>query len=223
MRRSWQTLGPAVAGLLFAAACTEPTDCKREPERCLLPAAQPEAVGAAANAPGKPAVGPQFRPVAGAVPQLPDAALSPRVRAAVAKAQLQAHAECPPLGLGQAGLAPAAVNPGLVAGESPDALLARGVLAGLRGPAASHELPKLAPVITKRLLADMGPKMEQYGPRFWRHVDKYIKAADDGILKITAEPGDSADRKNISISLTGGEELRPILQREDGAWKIDRF
>lgn len=107
--------------------------------------------------------------------------------------------------------------------DTPDAAIARGVLVGMRGAAASHDLTQLSAHMTRRLVADLTPKMEKFRDRLWRHLDRYVQAVDGGRFAVKSEPADTPTRRQVTVTLPDGGELRPILEREDNQWKIDRF
>jgi hypothetical protein len=182
----------ALAGLAVLAACTEPTDCRVEPQRCaIVPAAAPA-----------PAVVPQAALPHPRGPWLPGA-----------KVQEQVAAPAPDK--------PA--RPAEIVPDSPDAAIARGVLVGLRGAAAAHDMKQLSAHMTKRLVADLTPKLDKYAERLWRHLDRYVKAVDGGRFEIKSEPADTPTRRQVTVTLPDGGELRPILEREADGWKVDRF
>lgn len=227
MSRAHRLAGLCLAATAGLSACTEPVDCNAEPSRCLVQPgrAKPPVVQVVAPE-GVPATRPDDaqpvpRPVrrrdaregAAQVGEAPSQRYLPMPRG-------PGLAVLPP---GQpAGVQPAQAEAGAAADESPEQLLTRGIVAKIREPAKAHDIKALMPHMTKRLAGDLEPKMAQYGERFWRHLDAYVRAAEGG-FRVQSEPGDAPTRRQATLTLPDGQELKPILEREDNMWKIDRF
>jgi len=217
---------PLALGLLAVAACTEPVDCQRQPERCVIalaatPAAtrkvQAEPMPAAAADPHAGhdrAAGDRAGhdhgqrlgvPSPGAFPALADAVLPPGGRL---RRGMQ------PFRPGQ-GDVPAADR-----GDETPAL--RAAVAAIRTAAAAHDGPALQAFLTPRLQESLAPVLARGGDRLWRHLDKYVAAIQAG-LTIQVAPGESPDTRQLTIPAEGGSELKPILKQTESGWKFERF
>jgi predicted lipid-binding transport protein (Tim44 family) len=97
----------------------------------------------------------------------------------------------------------------------------KALVATLQLPAKTENLPGLKPFITQRLYDTLGPLVAANSARLWRHLAKFGTAAETGFR--TEVESVEADRVQLHLTLPNGEELRPIVVRENGVWKIDRF
>ena len=196
--------GVSLAAIVLASslasltACTEPTDCAVEPQRCITPPVSAAGAKPAAAEVGKPV---QVLPERRQRPVAAQPAPGGPVRRLPEVAPQAAPSE----------------------GETADAAWARGVIVGLRSAAAAHDMAALQKHMTKRLTADLLPKLDKYAERLWKHLDRYVKAVDGGKFTVLSEPADTATRRQVTITLPDGGELKPILEREDNVWKVDRF
>jgi hypothetical protein len=113
------------------------------------------------------------------------------------------------------------VLPAGLAQETPEQKAARTVVNQLAPSAKAHDFKGLQGHMSKRLAADLGGKIAQYEARLWRHLDRYASAVDKGFqVSVTTE---GADRMQVTLTTGDGDELKPILAREDGRWTVDRF
>ncbi len=207
-----KALGAALGLLILGTACTEPVDCTVEPQRCpnrpVVMAAQPAA--------GKP--------------------VAPREQQRVAvpfhNGQRLLQVPVDATGLGRPpSREPLAVNVGAVAkpqgdaaplpAGSPSRTELTALVATVVQPTKARNFESLKPFITQRLYDTLTPLLVKDGDRLWRHLDKYQTAADQGFK--TQVDSVEMDKAQLHLTLPDGSELRPILARQNGVWKIDRF
>ena len=218
----------SVASLLAvsAAACTEPVDCVRYPARCpgfVAPSAGPKPV--------KPLpiqmVRDQLRPP----PGLPSAPPSGRDAAQVPPAGVgaQRYLQLPTTGQVPnrrpdqeplAGQAPAQPEPAAKPGE-PTRAEVTAAMQAVRPASEAHNFEGLKPFITERLYTTLAPLIKDNGDRLWRHLDVYGEALRAPLhVDIESVTGGKVQTR---IPVAGKPDLRPILEKVDGAWRIDRF
>ena len=203
MLRLRHTGAGLLASLLLAVACQEPVDCVQEPLRC--PNAAVAGVRPQPSLPAASARGQRLLQVPGA----------PTVVAGRQPAQ-EPLARDIRLAAQQALAANAPVPAGAPTREVVDGLIAR-----VLPPAKARDFAALEPLVTPRLFETLAPLLAQDGDRLWRHLAKYATAAAGG-FKLEVESVE-ADRAQLHLTLPDGADIRPILLRQDGTWKIDRF
>ena len=194
----------ALLCLFLGTACAEPVDCALEPKRCPNQAVRQTdpASDGLANA----------RPFRGAqrllqVPVDPNAPGQPPSRQPLAvdlRLPAKVPAEAMPLPAGA---------------PSRDELNA--MVATVQLPTKARSFEGLRPFNTSRLYDTLEPLLAKDGDRLWRHLDKYLIASDKGFK--TEVESVEADRVQLHLRLPNGDDLRPIVVRQNGVWKIDRF
>lgn len=211
--------GKLVAALCLSfAACTEPVDCAREPARC------PGYVRAPAMAAApRPAPAALLAPIAPTAP----AALAVPVRGGQRYLQVPVDGQAPNRRPDQEPLA-VQVRPGAVpAGDkpiqpgAPSQAEALAVMRAVEVPAESRNFEGLKPLITTRLYDTLQPLLEKNGPRLWTHLDHYKTAlAANPVVTVESVEGGKVQTR---VPVPGAQDLRPILEKVGGSWKIDRF
>ena len=98
---------------------------------------------------------------------------------------------------------------------------ARALLYDVAVPIRAHDFEGVQRHMSKRLAEGLAGKRDQYEARLWRHLDHYGAAVDKGFGLAVAPEG--PDRMQATLTTSDGEELKPILAREDGRWTVDRF
>ncbi|MBM4345202.1 MAG: hypothetical protein FJ100_17670 [Deltaproteobacteria bacterium] len=202
-------LAAAVAG-----ACSEPTDCGREPGRC-LPAAH------------------AVRPTGPAVPGLPPAVAQPtlvagrplKVRVGDREIAVpQGRPAMPPGDTMAARRRPTAPQPEAPAAgaDDPRAKVLRELLATALPAIGARDFKQLAGVCSKRFAAQLKDIEANHAERFWRHLGRFPSVLGSSDVRFRIEPGEG-DGRTQGLVTAGGAELKPILVQEDGQWKIDRF
>ena len=97
----------------------------------------------------------------------------------------------------------------------------KALIATLQLPAKARDLAGIKPFITQRLYDTLGPLLATNSERLWKHLAKFALAADTGFR--TEVESVEADRVQLHLTLPNGDDLRPIVLRQNGIWKIDRF
>ena len=210
--RLWLAIG------LGPLACAEPVDCQLEPQRCPNVRVQPLA---AAALPARPSVA-----------ERPPAVQVPSAQVPLRAGQRQLQVPLNPGNLGQPPTRePLALNirPKPLAAETPAPLPVgapsredlKALVVAVQLPASTKDFEALRPFITPRLYASLAPLMAESGDRLWRHLAKYKQAGSSGFeTKIESV---ELDKVHAALQLPDGSELRPILEKQNGVWKIDRF
>lgn len=97
----------------------------------------------------------------------------------------------------------------------------RAVLATVQGPLATRNFDALQPMITQRLFGTLQPLQEKNGDRLWRHLARYPLALQGRLNAVVDDV--QPNHVQLKVALPDGGELRPVLEKVDGVWKIDRF
>ncbi len=205
----------ALGWLILGTACAEPVDCTVEPRRCpRLAAPEPQA----AHLPMPTRTQLQVpAPTRGGqrllqAPLDPGAPGRPPSREPLAL-DVRALEKLPPP-------AKAVDNAPLPAGAPTHEEL-KALVAVVQLPAKARNFEGLKPFITQRLYDALSPLLAKDGDRLWRHLEKYVSAVDTGFK--TEVESVEMERAQLHLTLPDGSELRPILLRQNGVWKIDRF
>lgn len=222
MMRLRLAIGAATAAAALCG-CSEPTDCRAEPERCLRPAnavantlpnfrqaALQAARGAEpANTNNQLRVAPQ--PVQG--PANGAMALPPHGRVAMAPSDTMAARGRPQPEAGAGDGKPSAADPHI--GEY------RALLAAALEPIKKRDVAALTALCSPRMADTLKTIMVANADRFWRHLDRYPGVIASSSLSITTEPGE-VDRTQLVVR-SDGAELKPIVLQVGGQWRFDRF
>ena len=193
-----------VAGLAVAA-CSEPVDCRVEPERCA-------GVSIAAPLRASPAV----LPAAGAPAEPAPAAAYPTRR------------DPPPMGLAQRelglgdGRLPGLRVGGDAAAEAAEAVQLKALFRRFGAAAKRHDVTALRPFVTDAFYARLQDTIAKHGDRLWRHLDRFEQAADADVA-LDVRPADDAAARQVEAQLPGGGQLKPIVRRTEQGWQFDRF
>lgn len=195
---------------MAAVACSEPVDCRVEPERC---------AGTGHVARGSHATAPPAHP----------ALVAPaEVAVPVAPAAYPVRRDPPPVGLAQRELDLGDGRlPGLRVGDDATAEAAEGVqlkvLFRRFGVAAKrHDVEALRPFVTDAFHERLLDTVAKHGDRLWRHLDRFERAAEAGVA-LDVRPGDATGTRQVEAQLPGGGQLKPIVRRTEQGWKFDRF
>jgi hypothetical protein len=97
----------------------------------------------------------------------------------------------------------------------------RALLTRILEPSQAKNFEGLKPFITQRLYDSLSPLLVNDGGRLWRHLSKYPVALTSGFT--TDVLSQEGGKVQLHLSLSDGSELRPILEKQNGLWKIDRF
>ena len=104
---------------------------------------------------------------------------------------------------------------------APSADELKGIIASVLLPTKARDFEALKPFITARLYDTLTPLLAKDGERLWRHLSKY-QTATEGAYRTEVEAVE-ADNVRMHLTLHDGSEMRPILTKQNGVWKIDRF
>jgi hypothetical protein len=204
----------ALAAGLGASACTEPVDCTAEPERCPLVVPPTTRAGTAPVVVPAPVV-------ARARAQQANQAQAQRDRQAAAKqaaeertlkARIRADAE---LQAEQARLGD--LSPKERLHRTPEALIRR-----IRNVGANKNLVGLKRFMTEDFARRVDTMVADSPDRFWRHVARYVNAAEHG-FELTSRPGPREGTRQLEVKGRGEMTLRPIVERSPKGWLFDRF
>ena len=88
--------------------------------------------------------------------------------------------------------------------------------------AANHNLKGLKRFMTPGFADRVDTMMKESPERFWRHLDRYVNAAEHG-FELTSSPGPREGTLELRVNGRDEMTLRPIVQRSERGWLFDRF
>lgn len=208
-------LTAAAAICALAGACSEPTDCSREPSRCLAPAHLVGAVVPVAPAQVQATVEPRIATGRPLKIRVGDREIEvPQGRPAMPPGDTMAARRRPTA-------APPTAEPAAQA-DDPRAKVLRELLASALPAIAARDFKQLATVCSKRFAVQLKDIEANHAERFWRHLSRFPTVLGSSDVRFRVEAGEG-DGRSQGVVTAGGAELKPILVQDDGQWKIDRF
>lgn len=184
------------------SACTEPVDCARQPERCRgvqtradrpTPAQQPATRAGTTERPGE---APADRKDA-------DPDLLRRLR-------LGTEVDAEERRLGD------------LAGSERSTATPELLIRRLRNVGANRNLQGLKRYVTPELAAQITVRAAEQPDRFWRHIERYVSAAEHG-FEISSRRGSPEVGLQLQIEARGDIHLRPVVVRTKEGYRFQRF